>query len=201
MHAFGAHFVEVRVDADTGEVRVPRVTSVFDARPDRQPAHRPLAVPRRLEHGRSRWRCTRSRVIDHALGHYVNHDLAEYHVATNADVGDLDVAWLDEDDPQANALGAKGIGEIGITGAAAAVANAVHATGLRVRDLPITPDRLLGELRVVRDVLAHPEHRTQPFRHGLPGRGGQAGGTPVLPVSESRSGPPLTCVGRHSKVV
>ena len=83
-------------------------------------------------------------VMDPRFGDVVNHDLADYHVAAHADVGDIDVAWLDEHDPHANALGAKGIGEIGIIGTAAAVANAVYnATGLRVRDLPITPDRLV----------------------------------------------------------
>ena len=69
-------------------------------------------------------------------------NLAEYHVPTNADIGEIDVSWVEEDDQH---VGAKGIGEIGITGAAAAIANAVyHATGKRVRDLPITPDKLIG---------------------------------------------------------
>jgi xanthine dehydrogenase YagR molybdenum-binding subunit len=75
----------------------------------------------------------------------VNHDLAEYHVAANADVADIEAYWLDVPDPFANAMGSKGIGEIGIVGAAAAIANAAwHATGIRVRDLPITPDKLLS---------------------------------------------------------
>ena len=83
-------------------------------------------------------------VIDPRLGHFVTHDLAEYHIAAYADIGDIEAAWLDEDDPHVNPMGAKGIGEIGIVGTAAAVANAVHhATGMRVRDLPITPDKLL----------------------------------------------------------
>jgi xanthine dehydrogenase YagR molybdenum-binding subunit len=83
-------------------------------------------------------------VMDHSLGLVVNHDLAEYHIPSHADIVDIDVSWLDEEDLHANALGAKGVGEIGITGTAAAIANAVHnATGIRVRDLPITPDRLV----------------------------------------------------------
>ena len=75
---------------------------------------------------------------------YVNANLAEYHVPVNADIGTIDVIVVDEDDPHVNPLGAKGIGEIGITGVAAAIANAVyHATGKRVRDLPITLDKLI----------------------------------------------------------
>ena len=81
---------------------------------------------------------------DERLGRIVNNNLAEYHVPTNADVGVIDVAWVKESDPHVSAVGAKGIGEIGITGSAAAVANAVyHATGKRVREAPITPDKLL----------------------------------------------------------
>ncbi len=75
----------------------------------------------------------------------MNNNLAEYHVPTNADVGDIDAFWVDEEDAHINPLGAKGVGEIGITGAGAAVANAIfHATGIRVRELPITPDKLLN---------------------------------------------------------
>ena len=84
-------------------------------------------------------------VFDTRIGQVANHDLAEYHITVNADVGDVQAHWLDEHDPYVNAMGTKGIGEIGIVGSAAAVANAVfHATGIRVRDLPITPDKLLG---------------------------------------------------------
>ena len=83
-------------------------------------------------------------VMDERLGRVVNNNLAEYHVPVNADVPAIEVAWIEGADPHANPIGVKGIGEIGITGAAAAVANAVyHATGRRVRDLPITLDKLL----------------------------------------------------------
>jgi xanthine dehydrogenase YagR molybdenum-binding subunit len=83
-------------------------------------------------------------VLDPHFGAYVNHDLAEYYMATNADVGTIDVSWIDEDDPHVNPMGAKGIGEIGIVGTAAAIANAVYnATGIRIRNLPITLDKLL----------------------------------------------------------
>lgn len=84
-------------------------------------------------------------VLDQRFGDFANHDFAEYHIATNADVGTVDVMWIDEDDPHINPMHAKGIGEIGIVGTAAAIANAVyHATGIRIRDLPITLDKLLS---------------------------------------------------------
>jgi xanthine dehydrogenase YagR molybdenum-binding subunit len=83
-------------------------------------------------------------VVDPRFGHVVNQDLASYHIAANADVGSIEVHWLDEQDNYFDPIGAKGIGEIGIVGTAAAIANAVyHATGRRVRDLPITLDKLL----------------------------------------------------------
>jgi len=68
-----------------------------------------------------------------------HHDFAEYHIPTNTDVGEIDISWIDEEDPYVNPMGSKGIGEIGIVGSPAAV---YHATGVRVRDLPITPDKL-----------------------------------------------------------
>ncbi len=84
-------------------------------------------------------------VVDPRFGHVVNHDFAGYHIAVNADIGDLDAVWLDESDPHANPMGSRGIGEIGIVGAAAAIANAAwHATGIRVRDLPVTADKFLS---------------------------------------------------------
>jgi xanthine dehydrogenase YagR molybdenum-binding subunit len=83
-------------------------------------------------------------VLNPRCGDFVNHDFAEHHIATNADVGTVDVAWIDEDDPHVNPLRVKGIGELGIVGTAAAIANGVyHATGIRVRDLPITLDKLV----------------------------------------------------------
>jgi xanthine dehydrogenase YagR molybdenum-binding subunit len=82
--------------------------------------------------------------LDPASGRIANANLAEYHVPVNADIVAIDIVVLDEDDPHINALGTKGIGEIGIVGVAAAVANAVyHATGRRIRDLPLTVDKLM----------------------------------------------------------
>jgi xanthine dehydrogenase YagR molybdenum-binding subunit len=84
-------------------------------------------------------------VMDREFGDYLNHDLAQYHVPAHADIEEIDAAWVEEDDGELNPMGSKGIGEIGIVGAAAAVANAVHhATGKRVRDLPIRLDRVLA---------------------------------------------------------
>lgn len=143
MHAFGAYFVEARVDADTGEVRVPRMTGVFavgrviNAKTARSQFIGGMTMGLSMAlHEES--------LLDPRFGHVVNHDFAEYHIPTNADVGEVDVAWIDEEDPHVNPMGSKGIGEIGIVGSPAAIANAVyHATGIRVRDLPITPDKLI----------------------------------------------------------
>jgi xanthine dehydrogenase YagR molybdenum-binding subunit len=141
--SFGAQFVEVRVDADTGEVRVPRMVGVFDCGTIVNPRTARSQFMGGMVWGLSMALHEQS-VMDHAIGQVVNHDLAEYHIPVNADIVDIDVSWLDIPDPHVNVLGARGIGEIGITGTAAAVASAVYnATGIRVRDLPITPDKLV----------------------------------------------------------
>jgi xanthine dehydrogenase YagR molybdenum-binding subunit len=146
-YAFGAHFIEVRVDADTGEVRVARARSVFAAGRILNAKTARSQFIGGMTMGISMALLEESR-MDERFGDYLNHDLASYHVPVNADVPDIDATWIDEDDPHVNPFGAKGIGEIGIVGTAAAVANAVHhATGVRIRDLPITPDKLVGRLR------------------------------------------------------
>ena len=82
-------------------------------------------------------------LLDHRFGRFMNANLGEYHVPVNADIHNIEVIFVDEPDPIINPLGIKGVGEIGIVGVAAAVANAIyHATGKRVRDLPITLDKL-----------------------------------------------------------
>jgi xanthine dehydrogenase YagR molybdenum-binding subunit len=145
-HAFGAHFVEVRVDVDTGEIRVQRMLGVFAAGRILNPRTARSQFIGGMTMGISMALLEES-VIDREFGGYLNHDLAQYHVAVNPDVYDIEAVWIDEHDPHLNPMGSKGIGEIGIVGAAAAVANAVfHATGVRLRDLPLRPDRVLAAL-------------------------------------------------------
>ncbi|HEX3689328.1 MAG TPA: xanthine dehydrogenase family protein molybdopterin-binding subunit [Solirubrobacteraceae bacterium] len=143
MSAFGAQFIAVEVDPDTAEITVPRALGIFAAGRIVNPRTARSQFLGGMTMGLSTALWEHS-VMDPHTGHYVNHDLAEYHIATCADIRELEVDWIDEDDPHVNPMGTKGIGEIGIVGTAAAVANAVHnATGIRVRDLPITPDKLL----------------------------------------------------------
>jgi xanthine dehydrogenase YagR molybdenum-binding subunit len=146
MAAFGAQFVEARVNADTGEIRVPRMLGVFAAGRIINPRTARSQFIGAMTMGLSMALHEKS-LMDPRFGHVVNHDLAEYHITACADVGDIQAHWIHEHDPHVNAMGSKGIGEIGIVGTAAAVSNAVyHATGVRVRDLPITLDALLAAL-------------------------------------------------------
>ena len=146
---FGAHFAEVGVDRDTGETRVRRMLGVFAA-------GRILnaKTARSQMIGGMTWgigaALTEENHIDARYGSFVNQDLANYHVAVNADVGDMDVVFLHEDDPHGGPLGSKGVGELGICGAGAAIINAIHnATGARIRDFPATPDKLLATLEAL----------------------------------------------------
>lgn len=142
-YSFGAQFAEVRVHADTGEVRVPRMLGVFSAGRIVNPRTARSQLIGGMVMGLSMALFEES-AFDHGTGHVVNHDFAQYHIPSCSDIRDIDAIWLDEPDPHVNPMGTKGIGEIGIVGSAAAVANAVHnATGIRVRDLPVTPDKLL----------------------------------------------------------
>jgi xanthine dehydrogenase YagR molybdenum-binding subunit len=143
MHAFGAQFAEVHVHASTGEIHVPRMLGVFDAGRIINPRLARSQFIGGMTMGLS-MALHENSVIDPRFGHVVNHDLAEYHIPVNADIRQIDVHWLNGHDPHTNPMGSKGIGEIGIVGAAPAIANAVYnATGIRVRDLPITADKLL----------------------------------------------------------
>jgi xanthine dehydrogenase YagR molybdenum-binding subunit len=144
--SFGAHFAEVKVNAVTGEVRLVRM-------------HGSFAAGRILNEKTARSQClggmtfgigtalTEELVHDTRNGKIVNRDLGEYHVPVNADVPQLTVTFLDERDVHANPIHAKGIGELGIAGAGAAIANAIYnAVGVRVRDFPITLDKLISEM-------------------------------------------------------
>jgi len=145
-YAFGAQFVEARVNADTGEIRVPRLIGVFGVGRVINPRTARSQLIGGMTMGLS-MALHENSAFDTRLGQVANHDLAEYHITVNADVGEIEAHWLDEHDPYVNAMGSKGIGEIGITGTAAAVVNAVHhATGVRVRSLPVTLDKLLPGL-------------------------------------------------------
>jgi xanthine dehydrogenase YagR molybdenum-binding subunit len=143
LHSFGAQFVEVRVDEDLGQARVTRFVGAFAGGKilNAKTARSQLLGAMVWGIGMALLEET---VRDPRTGRVVTRDLADYHVPVHADVPELDVITVDEDDPHVNEVGAKGLGELGITGAAAAIANAVfHATGKRIRDLPITPDKLL----------------------------------------------------------
>ncbi|MGV9778360.1 xanthine dehydrogenase family protein molybdopterin-binding subunit [Streptosporangium sp. NPDC003464] len=143
-HAFGAQFAEVGVDADTGETRVLRLLGVFAAGRIVNPKTARSQFVGGMTMGLSMALLEES-VMDREFGDYLNHDFAQYHIAACADVRDVEAFWIEEDDPHLNPMGSKGIGEIGIVGTAAAVANAVHhATGVRIRDLPIRLDKLVG---------------------------------------------------------
>ncbi|GAB2818559.1 xanthine dehydrogenase family protein molybdopterin-binding subunit [Streptomyces daliensis] len=141
-HSFGAQFAEVAVDVATGEVRVRRMLGIFAT----GRVVNPLTARNQLAGGMV-WGLSMAlheeAVRDAASGGLYGADLAGYHVATHADVPPVEVDWVSDDDPE-DPVGIKGVGEIGIVGAAAAVANAVwHATGVRHRSLPIRPDRVL----------------------------------------------------------
>jgi xanthine dehydrogenase YagR molybdenum-binding subunit len=144
--SFCANFVEVRVHPLTREVRVSRVVSVVDAGRVLNAKTARSQVLGSVVWGIGIALMEEAR-LDHRYGRVVNHDLADYHVPVQADVPAIEVEFINEPDPLLDPIGAKGLGEIGLVGFSAAVANAVyHATGRRVRELPITPDKLQGPL-------------------------------------------------------
>ncbi|HEX3866200.1 MAG TPA: xanthine dehydrogenase family protein molybdopterin-binding subunit [Gemmatimonadaceae bacterium] len=143
MHSFGAVFTEVRVDPDLGVIRVPRVVTAHGVGQVLNEKTARSQIQGGVIWGIGMALLEKTEVDPHS-GRYVNADLAEYHVPVNADVGTIDVHFVDERDANVNPLGVKGAGEIGITGVAASIANAVyHATGRRVRDLPIRIEQAL----------------------------------------------------------
>jgi xanthine dehydrogenase YagR molybdenum-binding subunit len=143
LHSWCAHFVEVRVDEDFGTVRVSRMVSAFDSGR--------LYNPKLAE---SQWQggiimgigqaLLEEGIVDRRHARVINNNLADYLVPTNADIPEIEVISVGIPDPHASVLGGKGVGELGIVGVAPAIANAVfHATGKRVRDLPITLEKLI----------------------------------------------------------
>jgi xanthine dehydrogenase YagR molybdenum-binding subunit len=142
-YSYAVHFVKVMVHSSTGVVKVVRAVSAVDAG---KIVNQKTAESQII--GSVVWGISMSLmeegVIDHRYGRWVNNNFADYHVAVNADVPPVEVLFVDKPDPLLNPTGAKGMGEVGLVGFAAAVANAVfHATGKRIRELPITPDKLI----------------------------------------------------------
>ena len=141
--SFGAFFVEVRVHKLTCETHVSRLTAIMD-----------IGQPLNLKTARSQIMggatfgigaaLTEHSILDPKTGQWITQDLGTYHVPVNADVPEMDIQFVGPPDYQFNSLGARGVGEIGNTGIAAAIGNAVyHAAGVRIRELPITPEKIL----------------------------------------------------------
>ncbi len=146
LQSYGAHFTEVAVDVDTAEIRMRRMLGVFSAGRilNEKTAKSQLIGGMTMGLGAA---LMEDAVMDMRYGNFVNHDLAEYHVPAHADVPEVDVIIVPQLDAMSSPIKAKGVGELGICGAGAAVANAIYnATGVRVRDYPITLDKVLKDL-------------------------------------------------------
>lgn len=143
MHSFGAQFAEVLIDPELGTIRVNRFVgtyaagNILNAKTARSQMYGGIIYGIGMA-------LMEETLQDENTGRYINADLAEYHIPVHLDIPDIQIHFVEEKDPHVNSLGVKGIGELGITGTAAAIANAVyHATGKRIRNLPITLDKLL----------------------------------------------------------
>jgi xanthine dehydrogenase YagR molybdenum-binding subunit len=143
-----AVFAEVKVDEDLGTIRVTRIVSAIDGGRilNLKTAHSQIL-------GGVVWGISMAlhedSFMDHNFGRFINHDLSKYHVAVNADMPDIDILFVEEPDNVVSSVGAKGIGEIGLVGVAAAISNAVyHATGKRIRSLPLTLDKAMTERKI-----------------------------------------------------
>lgn len=142
-HSFNANFAEVWVNESTGMVKIPRFVAVTAAGKILNPK-----TSRSQIIGGVIWgigmALTEESLLDPRYGHFVTRSFADYHIPSNLDIGEIETIFVDEEDKYVNKMGVKGIGEVGIVGVAAAVANAIfNATGKRIRNLPITPDKLL----------------------------------------------------------
>lgn len=145
MYSFSVHFTKVHVHPQTGVVRIKHIVSVADAGTI---VNTKTARSQMIGGvvGGIGMALTEEAILDHRFGRFVNNNYADYHVPVNADTPPTDVYFINKKDPYINPMGSKGMGEIALIGFAAAVSNAVyHATGKRVRDLPITPDKVLDE--------------------------------------------------------
>jgi xanthine dehydrogenase YagR molybdenum-binding subunit len=143
MNSHSAIFVEVKIDEELGTIHVTRVVSAIAGGRVINPKTARSQIIGGVVWGISQ-ALHEDSVVDQNFGRFMNHNYAEYHVPINADIHDIQVIFVEEKDTIVNSLGAKGLGEIGIVGVAAAVGNAIyHATGKRVRDLPITLDKLI----------------------------------------------------------
>ena len=143
---FGAHFVEVAVDAATAEIRIRRMLAVCGSGRILNPTTARSQVIGAMTMGAGA-ALMEELVVDKRIGFFVNHDLAGYEVPVHADIPHLEVVFLDETDPYSSPLKAKGVAELGICGVAAAISNAIYdATGVRVRDYPVRLDKLLAKM-------------------------------------------------------
>jgi len=134
----------VRVDEELGQIRVTRIVNAVAAGKILNPKTARSQVLGGVVWGLS-MALHEETFTDHNLGRFMNHNIAEYHVPVNADVHDVEVLFVEEDDRVVSRMGAKGVGEIGILGVAAAISNAIfHATGRRVRTTPMTPDKVMA---------------------------------------------------------
>ncbi|WP_448502529.1 aldehyde oxidoreductase molybdenum-binding subunit PaoC [Sphingomonas sp.] len=146
---FGAHFCEVAVNAYTGETRVRRMGGAFAAGRILNPKTARSQVIGAMTMGVGA-ALMEELVVDTRFGYFVNHDMAEYHVPVHADIPEQDVLFIDELDDKSSPMKAKGVGELGICGAGAAVANAIYnATGVRLREYPLTLDKVIDKLTMV----------------------------------------------------
>jgi xanthine dehydrogenase YagR molybdenum-binding subunit len=143
-YTHSAVFAEVRVDDELGIVRIPKIVCAAAAGRILNPKTARSQILGGVVMGIG-MALHEEALTDHRLGKIMNHNLAEYHIPAHADIADIEVIFVDEEDDKVSPLGVKGLGEIGIVGTAAAVANAIfHATGKRVRDLPICLDKLIA---------------------------------------------------------